>query len=564
MTILTNLKKLKENQSIDFLSKSLLTILTGIFVLNCVLSYIYISNIKKQNLAQIEDTLNIFTRTLKQDLYAEERFLYWTILHDQTLDDLLSPTKHKNYIKNLQDFRAHVQEFETYNKVDFSLFIQESSTKKFINISPLHISYSEFLLVEKYFQTSLKDKNASYNSWDMVKIGGKYYLYKIVTYNEKTIYSVAPTEAILKPLKEIEIGKNGTISVTEPEKSTVFHSESFGNYETLVAKKESTQLPFNIYVNVDYNDAFRDVLLLQSSILLLPMIVTVIAFWILLYAQKRVISPMKRLLKHLRGATAEEFEFNKEGIIEIDDANDQINYLFNEIQVLKHDIFNEKLKQKSIELNRLKNQIHPHFYLNILSMIHGMVQTEHYREIEQLTLSTSQYFRYLFQTDQNFVPLKEEIQHINDYLQIQRLRYGNNFSFQLEITDEVINNAIPPLILQTFVENIFKHCFSMDSKLNIRLVVDSISEENDYYRIILEDNGPGFSEEVLAKLKKRISLITKDGKHIGLTNTYERLDNLYLQDYYLQFKNGPTGGAIIKLILPSQIQKGISYENLTR
>ena len=69
---------------------------------------------------------------------------------------------------------------------------------------------------------------------------------------------------------------------------------------------------------------------------------------------------------------------------------------------------------------------------------------------------------------------------------------------------------------------------------------------------------------ILSKLKSRTSLITKDGKHIGLTNTYERLDSLYQQDYYIHFMNKPEGGAMIKLILPNQNKKGATNENLTR
>ncbi|MGT2753878.1 sensor histidine kinase [Streptococcus ovis] len=563
MSVLKKFKELKTNQSIDFLSKSLAFVLIIIFIVNCTLSYFYIANIKKQNLAQIEDTLNIFTRSLHQDLVAEERFMYWTILHDETLDNLVNSNHYGHNLENLQKIRSRVQEFESYNNVDFSLFVQDQLTKELTNISTFHMPYAEFLLLEEIFKQPRDYTATTYDTWNTLTIEGKHYLYKVITYNEKTIYSVASTEAILKPLQEMEIGENGQISITAPAEN--FQSNStLSNTNVIIAKKSRTQLPFNIYVSVDYHDAFRDVLILQFSILLLPFAISFIAFGTLLYIQRRVISPTKRLLQHLQGMSPEEIKFNKEGIIEIDDANTQINHLFTEIQVLKHDVFNAKLKQKSIEMNHLKNQIRPHFYLNILSMIHSMVQTQHYQEIEQLTLSTSRYFRYLFQTNQDFVSLEDEIHHIEDYLQVQHLRYGDSFSFQLNIEPEAHILHIPPLILQTFVENIFKHCFSIDTNLSIHLSVDIASGEKDYYRIILEDNGPGFPQDILYKLKSRTSLITKDGKHIGLTNTYERLDSLYQQNYYLQFLNKPTGGAMIKLILPSQIPKGKLHESLTR
>ncbi|HFU3953941.1 TPA: sensor histidine kinase, partial [Streptococcus suis] len=128
MKLFHYLKKLNENQSLDYLSKLLLTIFGIVFILNCILSSLYLSSMKKQNLSQIESTLNIFTRALKQDLTSEERFLYWTVINDESLDDLLINREQNQYIKNLQKIRSHVQEFETYNKVDFSLFIQEKQS----------------------------------------------------------------------------------------------------------------------------------------------------------------------------------------------------------------------------------------------------------------------------------------------------------------------------------------------------------------------------------------------------------------------------------------------------
>lgn len=99
MKLFHYLKKLNENQSLDYLSKLLLTIFGIVFILNCILSSLYLSSMKKQNLSQIESTLNIFTRALKQDLTSEERFLYWTVINDESLDDFLLNAEQDQYIK---------------------------------------------------------------------------------------------------------------------------------------------------------------------------------------------------------------------------------------------------------------------------------------------------------------------------------------------------------------------------------------------------------------------------------------------------------------------------------
>ena len=76
-------------------------------------------------------------------------------------------------------------------------------------------------------------------------------------------------------------------------------------------------------------------------------------------------------------------------------------------------------------------------------MIHSMLQTENYKEIEELTILTSDYLRYLFMVDQDFSPLDKEIQHIKDYLEIQRIRYGDHIDFALTF-DEQLHDALVP------------------------------------------------------------------------------------------------------------------------
>ena len=85
-------------------------------------------------------------------------------------------------------------------------------------------------------------------------------------------------------------------------------------------------------------------------------------------------------------------------------------------------------------------------------MIHSMLQTENYKEIEELTILTSDYLRYLFMVNQDFHHWIKKIQHIKDYLEIQRIRYGDNIHFALEFDNELQHALVPSLLLQTFIE----------------------------------------------------------------------------------------------------------------
>ena len=156
--------------------------------------------------------------------------------------------------------------------------------------------------------------------------------------------------------------------------------------------------------------------------------------------------------------------------------------------------------------------------------------------------------------NQDFSELKDEVQHIKDYLEIQRIRYGNSINFSLDYNSNLQNTLVPSLLLQTFIENTIKHGFSFQDLFTIFLSIKKVKAENsDYIQICIEDNGPGFSEEILSKLNQKQSLITEDGHHIGITNTIERLNLLYPNDYTITFENNKEGGAKILLLIPYKI-----------
>ena len=98
---------------------------------------------------------------------------------------------------------------------------------------------------------------------------------------------------------------------------------------------------------------------------------------------------------------------SSEGILEIDTANDKLSHGTIRYARVKNPWVPCSVGIKKVELNYLKSQIRPHFYLNMLSMIHSMLQTKNYKEIEELTILTSDYLRYLFMVDQDFSPLQE-------------------------------------------------------------------------------------------------------------------------------------------------------------
>ena len=542
---------LSKKHSIHFFFKLLLVLLLINILINIAMSNITRNFIKNQNIVHLRSSIEIYADSVNEKLHSAERFMYSTITHNESLEKLNHVQTFLDYQEDLKKVQTSFAEFEYQNETHMTFLLETDSTDHFINVSNLYIPYEDYLLLKTYLKSLSSD--ISDRKWKNVTTKNSEYLVKSVHYEGKIIYAVISSEDILKPLRKLNIGNNGKLSLKEPNN---IPSENY----LIHAQNEKTHLPFDIYVLVDYAEVFRNITLLEVFLSAVPIIITILSIIIILYIRQWMIKPITRLTERLSqlgdSIPPSEF-FISEGILEIDKANDKLNKVIFDMQELKIREYHSQLELKKIELNYLKNQIRPHFYLNMLSMIHSMLQTKNYKEIEELTILTSNYLRHLFMANQDFSELKDEVQHIKDYLEIQRIRYGNSIYFSLNYNDDLQNTLVPSLLLQTFIENTIKHGFSFQNLFTILLSIKKVKTENsDYIQICIEDNGPGFSEEILSKLNQKQSLITEDGHHIGITNTIERLNLLYPNDYSIAFENNEEGGAKILLLIPYKIIDG--------
>lgn len=542
---------LSKKHSIHFFFKLLLVLLLINILINIAMSNITRNFIKNQNIVHLRSSIEIYADSVNEKLHSVERFMYSTITHNESLEKLNHVQTFLEYQENLKKVQTSFTEFEYQNETHMTFLLETDSTDHFINVSNLYIPYEDYLLLKSNLKSLRSD--ISDRKWKNVTTKNSEYLVKSVHYEGKIIYAVISSEDILKPLNKLNIGNNGKLSLKEP------NNIPSSNY-LIHAQNEKTHLPFDIYVLVDYAEVFRNITLLEVFLSAVPIIITILSIIIILYIRQWMIKPITRLTERLSqlgdSIPPSEF-FISEGILEIDKVNDKLNKVIFDMQELKIREYHSQLELKKIELNYLKNQIRPHFYLNMLSMIHSMLQTKNYKEIEELTILTSNYLRHLFMANQDFSELKDEVQHIKDYLEIQRIRYGNSIYFSLNYNDDLQNTLIPSLLLQTFIENTIKHGFSFQDLFTILLSIKKVKTENsDYIQICIEDNGPGFSEEILSKLNQKQSLITEDGHHIGITNTIERLNLLYPNDYTITFENNEEGGAKILLLIPYKIIDG--------
>ncbi|MBP3900789.1 MAG: histidine kinase [Blautia sp.] len=157
------------------------------------------------------------------------------------------------------------------------------------------------------------------------------------------------------------------------------------------------------------------------------------------------------------------------------------------------------------------------------------------------------YFRYIVNLRVDFVELSQEFRHVENYLNIQKERTQNKIESFVEWEQSVGDALIPPLILQTFVENSIKYAVN-DNKL---YVIVRAQEEEGKVKIRVSDTGQGYRQETLDRINRFLETREDDGSlGVGIVNAVERMDILYHGEVLLRVGNAEGGGAYTEIILP--------------
>lgn len=193
---------------------------------------------------------------------------------------------------------------------------------------------------------------------------------------------------------------------------------------------------------------------------------------------------------------------------------------------LARDSFIRRQEEKNAELKLLKAQLNPHFLFNTLNNLYGLsvVRSD---KLPGLMLKLSDLLRYsLYDTKEMLAPLDKEIQYLENYMSLERIRLEEKTKIQLDIKGDVPSKKIAPMLLIVFVENAFKHLGELESEKNKVLVSLKIEEDNLIFTCV----------NTLGTFQVKEQNIEKGKSGIGLKNVKKRLDLIYSGKYKLILK----------------------------
>ena len=216
------------------------------------------------------------------------------------------------------------------------------------------------------------------------------------------------------------------------------------------------------------------------------------------------------------------------GFNEISRISESFNHMAEKLQSLLTSMVDKEKSQKEAEIHALQAQINPHFLYNTLENMRMQCEIDEYYTVANGLANLGDLMRYSLHWENKKVKLDEELNNVNQYIEIMRMRFNNRLVYKMEISDGLENIMVPKFILQPLVENCFKHAFK-DSIPPWIISVNIYQDENKLI-ICVKDNGSGIDQERLDQIRNCISKnepisdTKKSKSSIGVVNVKQRIE----------------------------------------
>jgi two-component system sensor histidine kinase YesM len=535
----------------------------------------YTINLVRQQVAESNyKTVTLHIREIEKNLRSVHNYLL-TLTNEYSLHDFAySPDNNK-----------HLQaKTLLYNKIRFdiaslddtdALFIYNPSKAEFITAySDNHLSLDVKKKVENRISTRVESlsfrEELEARGFFLEEIDGAYYLFRMFWFDGLYLGACGAIVYYAEPLELLDLG-GGVMLFTDSEGVVLNHLDFISahgieltlnesGYTILEADESylaisvaSTLAPLRLAALIPNREILKNMVYLTSiSTLVLIFSVVIAPLAIILLLRLNVMKPLKRVSASMNEIRTGRMEsrIDVSGMpSEIYDMAENFNSMVEQVKTLKINVYEEQLSKHREELDKLRLQINPHFFMNTLNIIYSLAQIRDYALIKEISHCLARYYQYISRKNWDLVELNEEIEHVQYYVKIQGMRYPDCFSFQLEVADDTLEIHVPPLIIQTFIENAIKYAVNPDEFIHI--IVNSYIDEAGFMKLIISNSGKCFAHDVLKDLNSGKRIIDGRGEqHIGIWNLRRRLELLYGGKARLVFRNEEPQGVAADISIP--------------
>ncbi|MDT3417266.1 MULTISPECIES: sensor histidine kinase [Brevibacillus] len=572
---LVQMVKMKSIQFIITASFTLVTVAVMLFV--GVMLYSKFSETAEQNaflhtqqmIDQVSFNLNSYLDSMKEifELAAEKIRRSENVPDDKLTERLGTILETREDLVSVAVFSREGELIAAYPQAAMrkNTRLQEQSWFQAALRDPGHISFS-LPHIQNLFQGEYKWVVSMSRGISVSQNGEREDAILLVDVNFKTIDDLC---------QRVELGKKGYVYIIDLAGNIVYHPQqqliyvglknenraialknSYGSYvdesdgeRRLVTIKTLDDIGWKI-VGVSYMDEIATTKKEISGFIfwLLVVVIAVVVF-VLTYISAAISRPIRNLERSMQQVEKGDFTVNLavRGSHEVEQLSRRFNHMVIRIRQLMDQIIREQEAKRKSELEVLQAQINPHFLYNTLNSVVRMVGIGKNEDVITTITALSKLFRISLSKGKNIITVQEELEHVRNYLVIQKMRYKNKFTYEITAQDEVLPCKTLKLLLQPIVENAIYHGIEPLADQG-RITVSAERSDGDIlFRV--RDNGLGIPPHVLEQIGSG-QIKSKDGSGVGIKNVHERIRLFFGEAYGLSIESDEETGTTVTIRIP--------------
>lgn len=416
-----------------------------------------------------------------------------------------------------------------------------------------------------FFENYAKNGTLTGN-WQFLTNDDKVYLFKASLWNERVVAAVVSVDSLLDTIPDVNMnnsnfiltdmtnhiwGYSGTQLFDEETNISVFDLNTRGKLINCI-DLENEQLYLYSFSNMA--DIFGHLYSSALIVLLIILLLFVFDFHFMKIEKRQIIQPMGEMVKDMEKIEAGDYNLR---VVERDDTEEflllakSFNKLMDEIIHLKIQYYEKMLALSDAEQKYIRLQIRPHFFLNAMATISSLSSQGKNKEIETYISALSKNIRYMFSSGLHTVAIKEEIRHVENYFEMQELRYPNCLFYFVSLPQELEEWQIPQMLIHTLIENEYKYAVNQDSSLMVLIKISTVVRSGEEMLLLeIEDDGQGYPEDVLTYINHDASRKKQDGSRVGLWSIKRLLELMYDRSDLLKISNVEPHGALNQIYIP--------------
>ncbi len=425
--------------------------------------------------------------------------------------------------------------------------------------------------IRDYIDGCYEEGKAPGRGYLLVKEDSEGYLIRFYKIRNSYIGMCLNGDTVLEPLEELTTDYDCMAFICDLDGSVISATENLCDVVDITRNGDFVELSGERYLQLCHLSGERDFYIgtwtrpdsLRNQMreirrLILAFIAGLLLFMTIssFVIQRALYQPVRQMDTAMKRVGDGEWDYvvkSDSVVAEYDNMLHNFNDMVSEIKNLKIDNYEKELDIQKSYLQYLQMQVNPHFYLNALNIIYSLAQVKNYALIQEMTMSLVEYSRYMFRSPEQLVTVQQEMEHVEHYMKIQKLRFPDRIRFVADISAEVEDALIPPFVIQSFVENSIKYAVNFEQH-NVCSIRGRIVEDHGELYVLIEvrDNGKGYQEEVLAMIRQDAGA-DATGKYVGIRNVKQRLALVFGDAARVILKN--EDGAVALIFIPLRWQE---------